>query len=163
MQAKDVATKPAQAKTTSKKPRPCCGRHQKNCPCQPPKGMKKMHLTALAKRYAKTALFSVKDTTDIKPWLDHMQHATKQLPLRVLLAYAHSHAVFNQEPLLKAFIDRKAFLFKTPWFDWQMLQSIVKKTQGRRQNMAILKLQKYHFEKVSATEPPWYTFTKTYE
>ncbi len=125
--AKDVATEHAQATPTSKKPRPCCGRYQQNCSCQPPKGMKKMHLTALAKRFAETELFSVKDTTDVSAWQHHMQHATEQLPLRVLLAYAHTHVVFNQEPLLQAFIDRKAFLFKAPLFDWQMLQSIVQK------------------------------------
>ena len=71
-----------------------------------------MHLTALAKRFAETELFSVKDATDVSAWQHHMQHATEQLPLRVLLAYAHTHVVFNQEPLLQAFIDRKPFLFK---------------------------------------------------
>ena len=110
-----------------KKPRPCCGRHNCNCSCKPPKGMKKMQLTALTKRYAITPLHNVRDTTDVSVWQQHMQHATEQLPLRVLLAYAHTHVVFNQEPLLKAFIDRKAFLFKAPWFDCQMLQSIVQK------------------------------------
>ena len=84
-----------------------------------------MQLTALAKHFAETALCTVADTTDVSAWQHCMQHATKQLPLRVLLAYAHTHVVFNQECLLKAFIERKAFLFKTPWFDWQLLQSIV--------------------------------------
>ena len=79
--------------------------------------MKKMQLTALTKRYAITPLHTVRDTTDVSVWQQHMQHATEQLPLRVLLAYAHTHVVFNQEPWLKAFIDRKAFLFKAPWFD----------------------------------------------
>ena len=110
-----------------KKPRPCCGRHHSNCSCKPLKGMKKMQLTALTKRYAITPLRTVLDTTDVSVWQQRMQHATEQLPLRVLLAYAHTHVVFNQEPLLKAFIDREAFLFKAPWFDWQMLQSIVQK------------------------------------
>ena len=90
-----------------------------------------MELTALAKRFAETALCSVQDTTDVSAWQQQMQHATEQLPLQVLLAYAHTHVVFNQEPLLKAFIDRKAILFKKPWFDWQMLQSIVKKHKAK--------------------------------
>ena len=111
----------------ARKLRPCCGRMHKNCSCQPPKGMKKMQLTALAKRFAGTALCTVADTTDVSAWQHLMQHATEQLPLRVLLAYAHTHVVFNQDSLLKAFIDRKAFLFKKPWFNWQMLQSIVGK------------------------------------
>jgi hypothetical protein len=109
-QAKDVATEHAKATPILKKLRPCCGRHQQNCSCQPPKRMKKMHLTALAKRFAETELFSVKDTTDVSAWQHHMQHATEQLHLRVLVAYAHTHEVFNQEPLLQAFIDCKAFL-----------------------------------------------------
>ena len=120
--AKDVA-----AERQQRKARPCCGRYHKNCSCQPPKGMKKMQLTALAKRFAETALCTAADTTDVSAWQHHMQHATEQLPLRVLLAYAHTHVVFNQESLLKAFIERKAFLFKTPWFNWQLLQSIVEK------------------------------------
>ena len=72
--------------------------------------MKRKQLTSLAKRFAETALCSVKDTTDVNAWQAHMQHATEQLPLRVLLAYAHTHVVFNQEPLLNAFIGRAAFL-----------------------------------------------------
>ena len=59
-----------------------------------------------------------------------MQHAAEQLPLRVLLAYAHTHVVFNQEPILKAIIEPKAFLCRAPWFDWQLLQSIVEEHKG---------------------------------
>ena len=43
-----------------------------------------------------------------------------------------THVVFNQEPLLELSIERKAFLFKKPWFDWQMLQSIVHKQKHAR-------------------------------
>ena len=89
--------------------------------------MKKMQMTALAKRFAETALCTVGDTTDVSEWQDRMELATEQLPLRVLLAYAHTHVVFNQAPLLEAFIEQKAFLFKKPWFDWRLLQSIVEK------------------------------------
>ena len=115
------------AKQTPKKHRPCCGRRQCNCTCKPPKGMKKNELTSLAKRFVQTALSTVQDTTDVSVWQTHMQHAAEKLPLRVLLAYAHTHVVFNQGPLLKAFVHQKAFLFKAPWFDWPVLQSIVRK------------------------------------
>ena len=37
--------------------------------------------------------------------------------------------MFNQDHLLRSFIAQKAFLFKPPWFDWQLLQSIVKKSK----------------------------------
>ena len=162
-QAEHVASESSPGKQTPKKPRPCCGHLKENCTCKPPSGMKEEQLTSLANRFAETALCSVRDTTDVSAWRTHMQHATEQLPLRVLLAHAHTHVIFNQEPLLKAFIDHKAFLFKAPWFDWQMLQGIVKKTQGHRQHMPILQLQKYHIEKACATEPPGHTTTKTYE
>ena len=122
-----LATDVAAEHVSSKKPRPCCGRHQSNCSCEPPKGMKKMQMTALAKRFAETALCTVGDTTDVSEWQDRMELATEQLPLRVLLAYAHTHVVFNQAPLLETFIEQKAFLFKEPWFDWRLLQSIVEK------------------------------------
>ena len=98
-----------------------------NCTCRPPSGMKRKQLTSLAERFAETSLYSVRDTTDVSAWQAHMQPVAEQLPLRVLLAYAHAHVVFNQEPLLNKFIDRTAFLFKAPWFDWPLLQSIVQK------------------------------------
>ena len=127
-QKKDsVAAEHTHGKKTPRKYRPCCGKQMKNCTCRPPSGMKRKQLTSLAERFAETALSSVRDTTDVSVWQAHMQPVAEQLPMRVLLAYAHAHVVFNQEPLLKAFIDRKAFLFKAPWFDWQLLQSIVQK------------------------------------
>ena len=92
--------------------------------------MERKEVTSLAERFAETALCSVKDTTDVSAWQALMQHAAEQLPLRVLLAYAHTHVVFNQEPILKAIIERKAFLCRAPWFDWQLLQSIVEEHKG---------------------------------
>ena len=44
-----------------------------------------------------------------------------------------THGVFNQDHLLLRFIDQKAFLFKPPWFDWQVLQSIVQEVKQRGQ------------------------------
>ena len=37
--------------------------------------------------------------------------------------------MFNQDHLLHRFVEQKAFLFKPPWFDWQLLQSIVEKSK----------------------------------
>ena len=132
-----------------------------NCTCRPPSGMKRKQLTSLAERFAKTALCSVKDTTDVNAWQARMQHATEQLPIRVLLAYAHTNVVFNQEPFLKAFIDRKAFLFKAPWFDWQMLQIIVKNHKGTGNTWRSSKYRR-HFGKASVAEPPGCT-TKNHQ
>ena len=99
------------------------------CVCKPPPGMKKSHLTALCRRFAKTTLSSVQDTTDVSTFQTLMAKRCETVPLRVLLAYAHTHVVFNQDHLLRSFIEKKAFLFKPPWFDWQLLQSIVKKSK----------------------------------
>ena len=45
----------------------------------------------------------------------------------------HTHVVSNQEHLLRKFIEQKAFLFKPPWFNWQKLQNIVKKSKQVKQ------------------------------
>ena len=37
--------------------------------------------------------------------------------------------MFNQDHLRQSFIEQKAFLFKPPWFDWQLLKSMVKKAK----------------------------------
>ena len=97
--------------------------------CKPPPGMKKSYLSALSRRFASTALASVQDTTDVSTFQTLMAERCKTLPLGVLLAYAHTHVVFNQSHLLHSFIEQKAFLFKPPWFDWQKLQSIVNKAK----------------------------------
>ena len=91
--------------------------------------MKKSHLTALCRRFAKTTLSSVQDTTDVSTFQTLMAKRCETVPLRVLLAYAHTHVVFNQDHLLRSFIAKKAFLFRPPWFDWRLLQSIVKKSK----------------------------------
>ena len=101
----------------------------KNCMCKPPPGMRKAHLNALCRRFAKTALSSVQDTTDVSTFQTLMAKRCETLPLRVLQAYANTHVVFNQGHLLRSFIAQKAFLFKPLWFDWQLLQSIVKKSK----------------------------------
>ena len=128
--SKVIATKP-----TLRKARPCCGLNSNNCICKPPPGMRKSHLDALARRFAKTALSSIQDTTDVSTFQTLMAERCKMLPLRALLAYAHTHVVFNQDHLLLSFIEQKAFLFKPPWFDWQLLQSIVEKSKQRGQRV----------------------------
>ena len=116
---------------SARKARPCCGLNSKNCDCKPPPGMRKPHLNALCRRWAKTALCTAQDTTDVSTFQTLMAKRCHKLPLRVLLAYAHTHVVFNQDHLLRSFIERKAFLFKPPWFNWQLLQSIVKKSKQK--------------------------------
>ena len=118
---------------SARKARPCCGLNSKNCKCKPPPGVQKSHLNALCRRFTKTALSTVQDTTDVSTFQTLMAKRCQTLPLQVLLAYAHTHVVFNQDHLLRSFIERKAFLFKPPWFDWQLLQSIVKKSKQERQ------------------------------
>ena len=95
--------------------------------------MHKSQLNALCRRFQKTALGTVQDTTDVSTFQTLMAKRCRTLPLRVLLAYAHTHVVFNQDHLLGSFIERKAFLFKPPWFNWQLLQSIVKKAKQDNQ------------------------------
>ena len=118
-------------KNAVRKGRPCCGLRVQNCKCKAPPGMRKSHLNALARRFGRTALSSFRDTTDVSTFQRLMakRKRSKTLPLGVLLAYAHTHVVFNQDHLLRDFIERKAFLFKKPWFDWKLLQSIVKKSK----------------------------------
>ena len=53
------------------------------------------------------------------------------MPIWVVLFYAFVHTVFNQEELLKAMLDEKAFLFKPPWVDWTILKRIVKKAKQK--------------------------------
>ena len=122
-------SKAAATKSVSRKARPCCGYLPSNCVCKPPPGMNKSHLTALCRRFAKTTLSSVQDTTDVSTFQTRMAKRCETVPLRVLLAYAHTHVVFNQDHLLRNFIEKKALLFKPPWFDWRLLQSIVKRSK----------------------------------
>jgi len=97
--------------------------------------MQKSHLNALKRRFAKTPLCTAQDTTDVSTFQTLMAEHCQTLPLQVLLAYAHTHVVFNQDHLLRSFIERKAFLFKPPWFNWQLLQSIVKKSKQKGQRV----------------------------
>ena len=105
----------ARSKTpTVRKARPCCGLLVSDCVCKPPPGMRKMFLKAPCRRFAKTALSLVQDTTDVSTFRTLMARRCRTLPLRQLLAYAHTHVVFNQDYLLHSFIDQTAFLFKPP-------------------------------------------------
>ena len=81
------------AKARPRKARPCCGLHSMNCSCKPPARMRKSYLNALSRRFTKTALASVQDTTDVSTFQTFMAKHCKTLPLRVLLAYAHTHTL----------------------------------------------------------------------
>lgn len=137
---------------SARKARPCCGLNSKNCKCKPPPGMQKSHLNALKRRFAKTPLCTAQDTTDVSTFQTLMAKRCQTLPLQVLLAYAHTHVVFNQDHLLRSFIERKAFLFKPPWFNWQLLQSIVKKSKQKRSKISLIELQKHNSSKDPAAE-----------
>ena len=95
--------------------------------------MRKLFLKALCLRFANTALSSVQDTTHVSTFRTLMARRCQTLPLRQLLAYAHTHVVFNQDHMLRSFINLKAFLFKPPRFVWQVVQSIVQKVKPRGQ------------------------------
>ena len=71
--------------------------------------MRKSYLNDLCRRYSKTALASFQDTTDVSSFQRLMAEHCGQLPLGVLLAYAHTHVVFNQDHLLQSFIQQKAY------------------------------------------------------
>ena len=124
----------ARSKTpTVRKARPCCGLLVSNCVCKPHPGIRKLFLKVLCRRFAKIALSSVQDATDVSTLRTLMARRCQTLPLRQLLANAHTHVVFNQDHLLRSFIDQKAFLFKPPWFDWHVLQSIMQEVKQRGQ------------------------------
>ena len=130
---KKLPRPPSKPCSLLRKARPCCGLTVANCVCTPPVGMRKSHLKALCRRFAKTALCSVQDTTDVSTFQTLMAKRCEKVPLQVLLAYAHTHVVFNQDDLLTSFIEQKAFLFKAPWFNWQLLQRIVQRAKRKGQ------------------------------
>ena len=130
---KKLPRPPSKPCSLLRKARPCCGLTVANCVCTPPVGMRKSHLKALCRRFAKTALCSVQDTTDVSTFQTLMAKRCEKVPLQVLLAYAHTHVVFNQDHLLTSFIEQKAFLFKAPWFNWQLLQRIVERAKRKGQ------------------------------
>ena len=86
-------SKAAAKKPVVRKARPCCGYRPSNCVCKPPPGMKKSHLTALCRRFGITTLSSVQDTTDVSTFQTLMAKRCETVPLRVLLAYAHTCCV----------------------------------------------------------------------
>ena len=141
-------SKATKTKPCTRKARPCCGLNSKNCKCKPPPGMRKRHLHALSRRWVNTALSTVPNTTDVSIFQTLMAKHCEKLPLRVLLAYAHTHVVFNQEHLLHSFIEHKAFLFKPPWFHWQKLQSIVKKSKRAGQRWRSSNYRSTHLRQI---------------
>lgn len=64
-----------------------------------------------------------------------MQQRCESLPIWVVLSYSFVHVMFNQEHLLKAMVDEKAFLFKPPWVNWTRLTAIIRKAKKHHQNI----------------------------
>ena len=94
---KKLPRPPSKPCSLLRKARPCCGPTVANCVCTPPVGMRKSQLKALCRRFAKTALCSVQDTTDVSTFQTLMAKRCEKVPLQVLLAYAHTHVVCNQD------------------------------------------------------------------
>ena len=118
-----------------RRPRPCCGLRCDKCTCKPPPGLHQRPLNALAKRYLTTPLSTVGDTTDVSKFRRLMKERCQSLPIWVVLLYTFVHVVFNQEELLKAMLDKKAFLFKPPWVNWTRLKAIIRKAKQNEQKI----------------------------
>ena len=114
--------------------RPCCELRVDNCTCKPRPGLRNQSLNALAKRYLATPLSMVEDTTDVSKLRSLMRDRCDSLPIWVILLYAFVHAMFNQEELLKAMLDKNAFLCKPQWVDWARLGYISREAKRNNQN-----------------------------
>ena len=123
--------------------RPCCGHFVTACTCKPPAGLQKPPLDALAARYRTTPLKTVRDTTDVSIFQRLMQQRCESLPIWVVLLYSFVHVMFNQEQVLKAMVDEKAFLFKPPWVNWTRLKAIIRKAKKTTRNPIVQLLQSY--------------------
>ena len=115
--------------------RPCCGRRCDKCTCRPPPGLHQRPLNGLAARYLTTPLSTVEDTTDVSKFGRLMKERCQSLPIWVVLLYTFVHVMFNQEELLKAMLDKKAFLFKPPWVNWTRLKAIIRKAKQNKQKI----------------------------
>ena len=65
----------------------------------------------------------------MKYFRKHMRELCQSLPLWVQLSYAYVHVMFNQEHLLRAMLQEKVFLFKSPWMDWVKLATVINKAK----------------------------------
>ena len=133
-----------------RKLRPCCGLRVEQCQCKPPAGFLQRPLNELAKHYATTPLSTVWDTTDVVYFRKHMRQPCQSLPLWVQLSYSYVHVMFNQEHLLKAMLQEKVFLFKSPWMDWVKLATVINKAK-KQTGDSIFELLQRHVERHRAT------------
>ena len=133
-----------------RKLRPCCGLRVEQCQCKPPAGFLQRPLNKLAKHYATTPLSTVEDATDVVYFCRHMRQPCQSLPPWVQLSYSYVHVMFNQEHLLRAMLQEKVFLFKSPWMDWVKLATIINKAK-KKTGDSIFELLQRHVDKDYAT------------
>ena len=133
-----------------RKLRPCCGLRVEQCQCKPPAGFLQRPLNELAKHYATTPLSTVWDTTDVVYFREHMRQPCQSMPLCVQLSYSYVHVMFNQEHLLRAMLQEKVFLFKSPWMDWVKLATVINKAK-KQTGDSIFELLQRHVARHHAT------------
>ena len=94
--------------------------------------MREKYLAILAKRYVRTPLNTVPDTSDVSVFQEILGDWSKQLPITAILTIAYIHVVFNQRHLLESMVQKKVFLNKTPWVHWDRLAKVIHaaKAQG---------------------------------
>ena len=68
---------------------PCCGLRRGRCTCKAPPGMRKKPLGQLATYFSRTPLSTMQDTTDVSAFQDVMRDRCKELPTKIVLAYAY--------------------------------------------------------------------------
>ena len=90
--------------TLPRKLRPCCGRRYDWCTCKPLPGMRTKCLSILAKRYVRTPLNTIPDTTDVSVFQEVLGDLCKKLPIAAVLTNAYIHVVFNQRHILEAMV-----------------------------------------------------------
>ena len=87
----------------------------------------------LAKRYVRTPLNTVEDTTDVSVFQEVLGDLCKKLPIAAIPTIAHTHVVFNQRHILEAMVQKKVFLKKKPWVHWERFANVVHAAKARGQ------------------------------
>ena len=116
-----------------RKLRPCCGQRYDMCTCKPFPGMRTGCLSILAKRYVRTPLNTVEDTTDVSVFQEVLGGLCKKLPIALVLTVACTHVVFNQRHILEEMVEKRILLKKKPWVCWDRLAKIIHAANARGQ------------------------------
>ena len=116
-----------------RKLRPCCGRRYDMCTCKAFPGMRTKCLAILPKRYVRTPLNTIPDTTDVSVSQEVLGDFCKQLPIAAVLTNAYIHVVFNQRHLLEAMVQKKVLVNKKPWVHWGRLAKVIHAAKARGQ------------------------------